>query len=95
MSNLFYLQDTRGSGCVGNDLLFWKLGGGYTTDISKAEMFTKQSAFGQHACRDTDLPWPKEYLDRYTRLVVDIQNVSYDEAMGEIDNLIELEVYHQ
>lgn len=93
MSKLFYLQDSRGSGCVGNDLLFWKLGGGYTTDISKAEVFSRNSAMGQNRSRDTDIPWPKEYVDSKIRSVVDIQNLDYSEAMGETDNLIELEAH--
>ena len=47
----YYLQDTRGCGCVGNDILFWaKDGRGYTTDVSKAHIFTEEKAFSQHRC---------------------------------------------
>lgn len=74
MSDLFYMQDSRGSGTVGNDILWWaKDGMGYTTDITKAHVFTKEEAQGQHNCRETDIPWPKDYIDQRIRPVVDIQ----------------------
>ncbi|MFG0851903.1 hypothetical protein ACF8R4_12950 [Pseudomonas sp. FYR_2] len=35
----FYLQDSRSH--VGDGLMFWALGGGYTTNLDKAELFTQ------------------------------------------------------
>jgi len=80
MPELYYLQDSRGY--VGNDILFWAKGGsGYTTDVSNAEIYTKERAYRQHACRETDVPWPKEYIDSHTRPAVDMQYVSLKEAL--------------
>ena len=78
MGKLFYLQDSRGY--VGNDVLFWKVGGGYTTDVSKAETFTREAAEQQHRLRDTDLVWPKQYIDGKTRPAVDFQYIRQEEA---------------
>ena len=71
MNNEYYLQDNRSY--VGNDILFWADKGGYTTDVSKAEVFTKDKAVRQNQCRETDIPWPKEYIDSITRPAVDMQ----------------------
>lgn len=77
----YYLQDKRGY--VGNDILWWQDGGGYTTSVVKAEVFTKEKAFKLHASRETDIPWPKEYIDQRTRLVIDMRYVDYEIAMQE------------
>ena len=86
----YYLQDTRQY--VGNDVLFWRDGGGYTTDVSKAEIFTEERAFRQHDCRETDRPWPKEYIDEHTRPAVDHQYIDYEMAMQQ-SKVVELEAY--
>ena len=76
----FYLQDKRQY--VGNDLLFWaKDGKGYTTDLRKAHVYTKEEAFKQNRMRDTDIPWPKEYIDSKVRPAVDHQHVDIKEAL--------------
>lgn len=52
---LFYLQDSRSY--VGNDVLWWaRNGAGYTTDLSKAHIYTKEDAVAQHNMRETDIP---------------------------------------
>lgn len=80
MSDEYYLQDSRN--CVGNDMLFWaKDCKGYTTDLNKAHVFTKNEALEQHQCRETDIPWPKDYIDEKTRPAVDFQYVSVEEAL--------------
>ncbi|MDB5937499.1 MAG: hypothetical protein JWQ01_4843 [Massilia sp.] len=76
----FYLQDSRSY--VGNDMQFWKAGGGYTTDVSKARIYTKQDAVALHQIRETDIPWPKDYIDARTRPAVDMQYVKRDEALA-------------
>lgn len=79
---LFYLQDTRQ--IVGNDLMWWaKDGRGYTCDVSKAEVYSKEKAFTQHKSRETDRPWPKNYIDGKVRPTVDIQVVDYSIALQE------------
>lgn len=80
MIGLFYLQDSRDY--VGNDILFWATGGGYTTDVSKARVFTLDAAQRQHNMRETDIPWPKEYIDARTRPAVDMQYVKRAEALN-------------
>ena len=95
MSDLYYLQDNRSY--VGNDILFWAKGGaGYTTDISKAQTYTKEEAMSQHKCRETDVPWPKEYIDAKTRPAVDMQYVDIDIALqGTGIELIKPEPYRK
>ena len=78
---LYYLQDSRGY--VGNDMLFWaKDGKGYTTDLSRAHVYTRHDAVSQHNLRETDIPWPKNYIDQRTRPAVDMQYVSREEALS-------------
>jgi len=77
----FYLQDSRSY--VGNDVLWWaKDGKGYTTDLSKAHVYSQDDAVRQHNCRETDIPWPKEYIDARTRPAVDMQYIKRDEALA-------------
>jgi hypothetical protein len=81
MSDLFYLQDSRTY--VGNDMLFWAIDGkGYTTDLRKAQVYTKDEAVAQHRRRETDIPWPKDYIDARTRPAVDMQHVKRAEALA-------------
>ena len=78
---LFYLQDSRGY--IGNDVLWWaKDGNGYTTDLSKAEIYAEAEAQRKHDSRRTDIPWPKEYIDAKTRPAVDMQYIKRDEALA-------------
>jgi len=68
---------------VGNDVLWWaKEGKGYTTDLSKAETYTMQDAQNQHNCRETDIPWPKDYIDGKTRPAVDMQYINRKAALA-------------
>ena len=77
---LFYLQDSRGY--VGNDVLWWCEGGnGYTTDLRKAATYAKDAAERMHDTRETDIPWPKEYIDARTRPAVDMQYIDRSHAL--------------
>lgn len=78
MSDLFYLQDSRSN--VGTGAMWWALAGGYTSNLDKAEQFTRDSAVRQYECRETDLPWPKAYIDERHNVGVDCQYVKDDEA---------------
>lgn len=81
MADLFYLQDSRSY--VGNDMLFWaKNGNGYTTDLRLAETYTRDEAQAKHDSRETDIPWPKAYIDAKTRPACDMQYVKRDEALA-------------
>ena len=77
--NEFYLQDSRSY--VGNNVLWWaKNNKGYTTDLSKAEIYPKEQAARMNATRPTDIPWPKSYIDDKVRPAVDMQYLHKNEA---------------
>ncbi|MDN7913728.1 hypothetical protein [Burkholderia cepacia] len=81
MSALFYLQDSRSF--VGNDVMWWaQNGNGYTTDLRKAHVYTQEEAQARHNARETDIPWPKEYIDARWRPAVDVQHIKRDEALA-------------
>lgn len=81
MSNEFYLQDSRSY--VGNDVLWWATDGSvYTTDLRKAQVFTREEAQRNHDSRHSDIPWPKDYIDGKTRPAVDMQYIRRDEALA-------------
>lgn len=62
--------------------MWWAKGGnGYTTDLSKAETYTRENAQRLHDCRPTDIPWPKSYIDGKTRPAVDMQYIRRDDAI--------------
>lgn len=79
MAELYYLQDSRDY--VGNCMLFWAVDGGYTSDVSKAEVMTKEVAVSRNEDRESDIPWPKEYIDARTAPRVDHQYVNRKEAL--------------
>lgn len=80
MTDLFYLQDSRSY--VGNDMLFLaKDGAGYTTDLSKAETYSRELVQSMHEIRPSDIPWPKAYIDAKTRPAVDMQYVNRTDAL--------------
>ncbi len=80
-AGMFYLQDSRSY--VGNDILFWAEGGrGYTTDLSKAALYSREDAQRMHESRPSDIPWPKDYIDQRVRPAVDMQCVKRDEALA-------------
>lgn len=56
-AQLYYLQDARQF--VGNCVLWWRLGGGYTTEIKDAELFPAEKL---RSLRDTDVPWAQEIV---------------------------------
>ena len=79
MEDQYYLQDSRS--CVGDGLSFWELGGGYTTNLDKAELFTAEQSTNH---RDTDIPWPKAYIDERAHLGVDHQYISEIDAAPQL-----------
>lgn len=77
---LFYLQEYDRSSS--NTMLWWALGDrGYTTDVTKAQTYTKAQAQAYHDRQTTTVPWPKAYIDARTRLTVDMQNCHPREAL--------------
>tara|TARA_R110000737_G_scaffold190788_1_gene212370 strand:- start:30 stop:641 length:612 start_codon:yes stop_codon:yes gene_type:complete len=72
MSDLFYLQDSRAS--LGSQAMFWALNGcGYTSNVSKAQSYTKEQAQSQHNSRLTDVPLMCSLVNELTDLGVDCQ----------------------
>lgn len=71
MDDLFLLQDSRSN--VGSRAMFWRLGGGYTSNLDEAEQFTRDAAVKQYECRETDLPWPVAYVRANAQVGVDFQ----------------------
>ncbi len=78
MSDLFYLQDSRSN--TGSRAMFWKLGGGYTSNLDQAEQFTIERAVKQFESRETDLPWPVAYIRGRAETGVDCQYLTRSEA---------------
>ena len=76
MDDEWVLQDSRDF--VGNSMLFWQTGGGYTTDIDKAEVMTKEKAMAQHRSRQSDRPYPLSYLLERVKRHIDVQYVDWD-----------------
>lgn len=71
---MFYWQSY---GYVGNCLSLWAIGGrGYTTVLTLAQLYDKESTLRQLACkRDTDVFWESEELIAKSRLMVDHQYI--------------------
>jgi hypothetical protein len=78
MTDLFYLQDSRSN--VGSRAMFWRAGGGYTSNLDEAEAFSRKRAVDQHTSRETDLPFLAEYVWSKAESAVDCQYVSRSEA---------------
>lgn len=73
MTDLFYLQDSRSN--VGSRATFWRAGGGYTTNLDEAETFTRARAVRQYECRETDLPWPVDYVRASALILAEIERL--------------------
>jgi hypothetical protein len=80
MSDLFYLQDSRSN--VGSRAMFWRDGGGYTSNLDEAEQFPRDEAVKQYECRESDLPWPVEYVLARSEVGVDHQYIDDAEAQA-------------
>ncbi|MBK3434851.1 hypothetical protein JJD84_29085 [Pseudomonas fluorescens] len=80
MSDLFYLQDSRTN--VGSRAMFWRKGGGYTSNLDEAEQFTQERALKLYASRQTDLPVPVTYTRALSETGVDCQYLSRSEAVA-------------
>jgi hypothetical protein len=70
----FYIQN----GYVGNSVLWWgKNSNGYTSDIHKAELYTKQEVLEQFVNgREEDVIWESEHIHENIRSHVDGQYLS-------------------
>jgi hypothetical protein len=79
--DMYYVQDARNY--VGNAVLWWGLGGGgYVTDLKKAQKYTKAEIvkeFGDG--RDTDKIWPASHVEKAIREYVDIQGLNRENSL--------------
>lgn len=80
MDDLFYLQDSRSN--VGSRAMFWRNGGGYTSNLDEAEQFTRDRAVRQYESRETDLPWPVDYVLALAQVGVDCQHLKLAQAQA-------------
>jgi hypothetical protein len=78
--SFYLLQDSRDY--TGDNLMFWASGGGYTSNIALAELFSESAAFQQHESRHSDVPWPVDYIRTRVHRVVDMQYVKVKEAQA-------------
>jgi len=79
---LYYVQDKRQ--IVGNSMLWWaKDSRGYTCDIRKAHVFSESEIKN---FRDTDIPWPKDFIDGRLQHHVDCQSVKTDLEQWKVHN---------
>lgn len=80
MDKEFYI---RNEGYLGNALMWWALGGGYTCDINNAEKFTKERA--EKICkRPQDSAYRCDYIDgleEAKKLIIDSQYVCEGERL--------------
>ena len=74
----YYIQDSRQY--VGNCILWWSETG-YTCDIKKAEVFNAEKKDNICNDRNTDIAWPKEYIDGKIQHHVDMQYCNKQEAI--------------
>ena len=84
MSNKkFYIQDKRQY--VGNSIMWFAKGGnGYTTDIDKAEIFTKDDAvFLTTVDPDKYRAWSCKHINEHISRHVDMQHVDYRYSIDE------------
>ena len=91
MSDLFYIQDSRSN--VGSRAMFWRDGGGYTSNLDQAEQFTREQAVRQYECRETDLPWPVGYVRALAEVGVDFQYLDLPQAQVLADAPSEDRIY--
>lgn len=83
----FYLQDTRS--CTGANLSFWKDSGGYTSDVSKAKVYTLEEAQKKHNTREgDDLPLLKSLVDKLSNKAIDHQQLKNIDKTHKSDRLI-------
>lgn len=78
MADLFYLQDSRSN--TGSRAMFWRENGGYTSNLDEAEQFTREAAVKQYENRDSDLPWPVDYVRERSEVGVDCQYLTRSAA---------------
>lgn len=73
----------RNEGYLGNALIWWQQGGGYTCDINNAEIFTEEQA-RQICKRPEDSAYRVKYIDnllKSKKTIIDSQYVDSEERL--------------
>ena len=70
-NKIFIMQDSRSN--TGSNAMFWRLGGGYTSNIDEAETFNLEEAQGMHDSRNTDIPLLKRSVEGMAIYKIDCQ----------------------
>lgn len=87
MDDQFYLQDNRSQAYVCDRLLFWCFSGsGNVTGLGKAQLFTQDGACDH---RDTDIQWPRAYVDARARVGVGCQYVMLSKVLDQYPDAAE------
>lgn len=73
MSTTYFIQDTRQH--VGNCMLWWANGGGYTTHLDEAREYTEKEACSIERTSGTDKAWPADQVRAAASLQVDVQRL--------------------
>mgnify|MGYP003630754025 CR=1 FL=1 len=68
-----YVIRAQSEGYHGNDLVYHKVGGGYTSKLNQADRFTKEQALKVQANRSSDLPMLYDVLNEVAHKTVDMQ----------------------
>tara|TARA_R110002153_G_C12952728_1_gene458876 strand:- start:232 stop:504 length:273 start_codon:yes stop_codon:yes gene_type:complete len=85
-----YVIRAQSEGYNGNDLVFWQVGGGYTSKLDKANRFTKEQAAKMHQMRDSDLPMLYDVLNEIASKTVDMQLLpTYEEELSVLHLTVE------
>jgi hypothetical protein len=75
-SALYYVQDARPSSTVGNCGSWWAPNGnGYVCSIDEAGKYTGERV---KSMRDTDVPWPVEYVETRTVRHCRVDNQAFE-----------------
>lgn len=68
---VYVLRDSR-TNC-GENMMFWRAGGGYTTNLHEAKHYTLEEAKSQNECRESDIPIRLSALLHVSNSRVDMQ----------------------
>lgn len=82
---MYYLQDSRFF--LGNTVVWWAQDGGFTVDVSKAKVFTEDEAHAWHRVRESDIPWPQDYIDQHTKPTIDMLDIERRDADRAVTSL--------
>ncbi len=81
MNPLFFIQDKRKTK---NGIVSWwaKNSFGHTTDLAQAEKYTLKEAYKHYQNRETDLPWPVDYILQRTQITIEQNEINILQALN-------------